>query len=198
MTMMYGFLVLLTAFLVVYLCLVQVPDLAVGDAFLSDFSPRIANPILSWHDVDALDANGNPGYIHDTKYLRKNPLPFQYYPDLRNESVCDLPPGKGIEGPGGIWGLRKIRISTVPTATRVLCIVYTHSNVHERLLQAVAETYGPRCDGFLAASNVTNITLGAVNILHPGPEAYGNMWQKVRSIWMYVYKHYRNDYEWCK
>lgn len=30
----------------------------------------------------------------------------------------------------------------------------------------------------------------AIDIVHLGEESYGNMWQKVRSIWKYVYKHY--------
>ena len=58
------------------------------------------------------------------------------------------------------------------------------------------ETYAPRCDRFLAASNQTNVTLGAASVLHAGPEEmYGNFWQKVRSIWTYVHKHYRNGFD---
>ena len=56
------------------------------------------------------------------------------------------------------------------------------------MLEALVETYAPRCDGFLAASNQTNLTLGAANVLHAGPEMYGNFWQKVRSI-------YRNGFD---
>lgn len=152
----------------------------------------------------ALDADGNPGYIHDTQYVRNHPLPFNHHPDHPelSEGICDLPPGKGIEGPAGIYALQKITTTAnIPTKTtaalpKVLCIIYTHSNAHTKAALAVAETYGQRCDGFMAASNKTNITIGAVNILHEGPEAYGNMGQKVRSIWKYTYDNYLEDYDW--
>jgi glycoprotein-N-acetylgalactosamine 3-beta-galactosyltransferase len=53
-----------------------------------------------------------------------------------------------------------------------------------------------RCDGFLAASNRTDPTVGAVNIPHKGPEIYKNMWQKVRSIWSFIYDNYYDKYDW--
>lgn len=48
----------------------------------------------------------------------------------------------------------------------------------------------------MAVSNLTDVTLGAVNMLHRGPESYKNMWEKVRSTWSYVYQHYLRDYDW--
>jgi glycoprotein-N-acetylgalactosamine 3-beta-galactosyltransferase len=62
-------------------------------------------------------------------------------------------------------------------------------------LRAVAETWGPRCDGFLAASDLTDESIGAVHLLHEGPEHYRNMWLKVYAMWRYVYDHYRDDYD---
>lgn len=47
----------------------------------------------------------------------------------------------------------------------------------------------------MVASNQTDIGIGAVNIPHEGPEIYRNIWQKVRSIWSYVYDHYYNQYD---
>jgi glycoprotein-N-acetylgalactosamine 3-beta-galactosyltransferase len=38
-------------------------------------------------------------------------------------------------------------------------------------------------------------SLGMIHILHQGEESYNNMWQKVRSIWAYIYMHYLNDYD---
>lgn len=155
-------------------------------------------PLLRGHPhAGALDEHGNPGYIHDPTYIRKHPLEFNYRPDAPSfsESVCDMPPGQGIEGSAGIHGLRKINIMTEVIPTKVMCIVYTHSNAHAAV-KAVVETYGQRCDGFMAASNLTDKTIGAVNILHQGPEAYGNMWQKVRSTWAYVHDNYVDDYDW--
>lgn len=145
----------------------------------------------------ALDENGNPGYIHDPTYVRNHPPAFNFRPDVPrfDESVCDEPLGQGIEGSAGMHGLAKINISTAQIPTKVMCIVYTHSNAHEAIT-AVVETYGQRCDGFMAASNLTDKAIGAVNILHQGPEAYGNMWQKVRSTWAYVHDNYLQDYDW--
>jgi glycoprotein-N-acetylgalactosamine 3-beta-galactosyltransferase len=40
------------------------------------------------------------------------------------------------------------------------------------------------------ASNRTDPSLGTVNIPHDGPESLDNMWQKVRSIWSFVYDTY--------
>lgn len=127
--------------------------------------------------------------------------------------VCDLAPGLAEEGPEGAQGLWKIRQGLPPTHRhnhflpsaikqsqsshpRILCLVYTHSNRHETALRAIVDTWGVDCHGFLALSNQTDESLGAVHVGHPGPETYKNMWQKVRFGWMYVYQHYRNDYDW--
>jgi glycoprotein-N-acetylgalactosamine 3-beta-galactosyltransferase len=48
----------------------------------------------------------------------------------------------------------------------------------------------------MVASTKTDASLGTVDIPHEGPEAYNNMWQKVRSIWTYVYNHYYDMYDW--
>ena len=146
--------------------------------------------------MGARDADGKWGYIHDTTYVRRHPPKFTFYPPEGNGTgVCSLPYGEGEEYFQGIWALHKIKVVNVPdNSKRVLCIVYTHSNRHH-IVQAVAETYGRRCHGFLAASNQTNLTIGAVDIPHLGPESYDNMWQKVRSIWAYVHEHYFDEYD---
>jgi glycoprotein-N-acetylgalactosamine 3-beta-galactosyltransferase len=48
----------------------------------------------------------------------------------------------------------------------------------------------------MVASNRTDTALGTVNILHEGPEEYNNIWQKVRSMWSYIYDHYYEKYDW--
>jgi len=81
---------------------------------------------------------------------------------------------------------------------RILCMVYTyddHGGPHTQSLQAIVDTWGKRCDGFLAASNVTDHSVGAINLLHLGPEEYGNMWQKIRSMWAYAYDNYLEDFD---
>lgn len=82
--------------------------------------------------------------------------------------------------------------------SRILCMVYTvcipgennHSNVRSQ-----AETWGRQCDGFIAASNFTDHSVGAIDLVHNGPEEYANMWQKVRSMLAYAYQHYYHDFD---
>jgi glycoprotein-N-acetylgalactosamine 3-beta-galactosyltransferase len=47
-----------------------------------------------------------------------------------------------------------------------------------------------KCDGFMVASTKTDKKLGTVFIPHEGPEEYNNIWQKVRSMWSYIYDNY--------
>jgi len=80
---------------------------------------------------------------------------------------------------------------------RILCMVYTYEGAHASNLQAIVDTWAAQCDGFFAASNVTDLGLGAVDIksMYFGPEAYDNMWNKIEAMWKYAYKHYLNDYD---
>ena len=59
---------------------------------------------------------------------------------------------------------------------RLLCVVYTYDKHHETMLQAIVNTWAWTCDGFFAASTITNETLGSVDLPHVGDEAYKNMW----------------------
>lgn len=145
--------------------------------------------------VLAYDSDGIPGYIHDPYYIRKHPPSFTS--TFSNKHICDDPPGHGREGRAGIRGLRKIEIqSQAVTSVKLLCMVYSHEGNHETLVRAIAETYGPLCDGFMVASNVTDVTIGAVHLGHRGLEEYGNMWSKVRAMWIYAHEHYINDFDW--
>ena len=53
----------------------------------------------------------------------------------------------------------------------------------------------PKCDGFMVASNETVPSLNIVNIQHWGEENYNGVWQKLRSIWAYIYSAYAEDYD---
>jgi glycoprotein-N-acetylgalactosamine 3-beta-galactosyltransferase len=82
---------------------------------------------------------------------------------------------------------------------KILCGVYTYHKMTYRI-QGISETWGWRCDGFLPASTVTIDDpairgYGSVDVPHYGPETYGNMWQKTRSILAYMYDNYFDDYE---
>lgn len=72
---------------------------------------------------------------------------------------------------------------------KIFCLVYTIEKFHDRI-PAIKETWGQKCDGFMVASTKTDIALGTVAIPHEGPEEYNNIWQKVRSMWSYVYDNY--------
>ncbi len=75
-------------------------------------------------------------------------------------------------------------------------MVYTVDLPESRAnLKAQVETWASKCDGFWAASNITDHSLGSIDLLHKGPEEYGNMWQKIRSMWAYAYDHYLDEYD---
>jgi hypothetical protein len=82
---------------------------------------------------------------------------------------------------------------------KILCAIYTYAGKHDRVT-TISETWGWRCDGFFAASTCTMdepgaVGFGAVDLPHYGGEAYGNMWQKTRSILAFIYDHYFDEYE---
>lgn len=136
---------------------------------------RTCKPVWDDPPVLALDVDGAPGYLHDATYLRRHPPNMTAFPKGDDYGVCQMPFGSGREGDDGYQGLKKIRImetdNTGEARKKVLCMIYTHSRRHNNRLRSIAETYGPRCDGFLAASNKTDPSIGAVNLLHEGPEA---------------------------
>ena len=160
---------------------------------------------------------------YDPTIFHQNPPSFTFKSTNNQKSICEIQPGTGEEGPAGIKGLYKIqqeifndkaKVSSASTATaaegagtaaaaaavvgekiKLLCMVYTHENRHD-IIQAIIETYGSQCDGFIAFSNVTDLSVGAISIPHDGPEEYGNMWMKVRSMWQFVYdQRYVNQYD---
>lgn len=48
----------------------------------------------------------------------------------------------------------------------------------------------------MVGSNKTDASVHAVDIPHEGPEEYNNIWQKVRSMWSYIYDNYYDSYDW--
>jgi glycoprotein-N-acetylgalactosamine 3-beta-galactosyltransferase len=140
----------------------------------------------------ALDEEGNLGYVHNPIAIRKSP-PELLLPDSE-KAVCE---------DDNVWKvIRKVKVAPsqiegsvgVPRA-KIFCTAYTIERNHDKI-PAIRETWGQRCDGFMIPSTVTNVSLDTVNILHLGEEEYWNIWQKVRSIWAYIYDHYYNDYDW--
>ena len=148
----------------------------------------------------AIGMDGEVGYVPDNispRLLTKSSNLNELFQD-----ACRTNPIH-VEGKGGHQVLSKVQVvqATTNSSTttkshlpRLLCMVYTYSKSRDNL-QAIVDTWSDECDGFLAASNETLPSLGAINIVHQGPESYQNMWQKVRSMWSYVYDHYYEDYD---
>lgn len=108
-------------------------------------------------------------------------------------------PGDPREPPGG-WGHGTPPASHAPPyfngpkPPKIFCGIYTYHKNHP-LIQAAIQSWAWRCDGFLAFSTLTDPTIGAVDLPHYGVESYNNMWQKVRSIWSYIYTNYYDDFD---
>merc|ERR1719231_2084104 len=73
-------------------------------------------------------------------------------------------------------------------------MIYTYHKNHEKA-SASRDTWLPRCDGAVIASDLDDAAIGAVNIPHEGPEEWKNIWQKTRANWRYVYEHYSADFD---
>eukprot|EP00536_Pseudo-nitzschia_multiseries_P005131 jgi/Psemu1/254218/estExt_Genewise1Plus.C_930072 len=145
--------------------------------------------------MPALDDKGLPGYIHDETALRKNPPAFNY-PDLeegcnnRDDNyrmmheriVVETEYNKKMEESG-------------TKRDKIFCLVYTIEKAHPKI-PLIRETWAPKCDGFMVGSTKTDPSIDAVNIPHEGPEEYDNIWQKVRSMWSYIYDNYYEKYDW--
>jgi len=126
-----------------------------------------------------------------------------------------------IEGEGGHKGLLKIRQGILKSRkqiadaddtngtsgkkkkqkSKILCMIYTvHLKTEDGTfdnanVRAQSATWGRQCDGFIAASNFTDHSIGAIDLPHKGEEVYGNMWQKLRSMWAYLYDNYMDEYD---
>jgi hypothetical protein len=135
-----------------------------------------------------------------------SPEQFAPYPKARHllrPRLAEM----GPEGEGGQKVLEKVRqgikISREERLQkqkagirlpRILCMVYTYEARHNNL-RAIVNTWGRECDGFFAASNKIDESIGAIKLMQQGTESYMNMWQKVRSMWMYAYDHYLDQYD---
>ena len=112
-------------------------------------------------------------------------------PDIPGRSPCEL---NGL--PHGKL-LARIPIAAPVTApdVRIFCGLYTMEKNHATNVRAVKETWGKRCDGFVAFSTASDASIPAYKIEHEGDEAYDNMWQKSRSIWKFIAAHFAADFD---
>lgn len=88
---------------------------------------------------------------------------------------------------------------------RVLCFVNTISVHHKSRAQAVADTWGQRCDKLLFFSNASDtivVGLGTSAELRyevvqlDVPADHNHLWQKHKATLKYVHEHFRHDYDW--
>lgn len=79
---------------------------------------------------------------------------------------------------------------------KVFCAIYTYPGNND-LTDAIRETWGGRCDGFMAASTETNHSAGTVHLPHYGSNEgrYEGIWQKVRSMVAYLYDNFLLEYD---
>lgn len=141
------------------------------------------------------DKDGNLGYVVVETALRMNPPAFEFdnleaacnnhdshYKMLTERVVVDFEADEAAQKSGK------------PRA-KIFCLVYTIDSGHKNI-PAIRETWGQKCDGFMVGSNLTDPSIDSVNIVHEGPEEYNNIWQKVRSMWSYIYDNYYEKYDW--
>jgi len=156
--------------------------------------------------MGAKDEAGHWGYIHDATALRQNPPPplagYSFGKDgatLREACAIHDANYKMIHEKVHVLQESEPLLQQSTTASnhaKLFCIVYTTEHSHAHKIPPIRETWGPKCEGFMVASTKTNTSLNTVEIPHAGDEAYENIWQKIRSVWSYVYDHYYEEYDW--
>lgn len=134
--------------------------------------------------LDGHDSNGNP------------------WPPPLDDELCEEIGSFGGKADGNKQLLDLVPIKGAPFARtpgrndKVLCMIYTMEENHATNIRAMRETWAPGCDGFLAFSTKTDARIPAISLQHKGKEEYNNMWQKIRSMWSFVGKHYQSDFDW--
>jgi len=151
----------------------------------------------------AKDEDGNYGYVFDESALRNNPSPFQIVGEGEEGDACVekndgnrkmLTEKVSVDFSAHDAAEAEAKDSKKPRA-KIMCIVYTIEKNHYRI-PSIKQTWGPRCDGFIVMSDKTDPVLGTVNVPHEGNEEYNNIWQKIRSVWSYIYDYHYDSYDW--
>lgn len=168
---------------------------------------RYNTEALSNPNLGARHPNGSMGMVVEPSVQRLQRRNRSFY--TLKDTICPSNSSILIEGNGGNQVLQKVRngikksmemLAALPrnvTRPKLLCMVYTvymDSSMHENL-RSIANTWGQRCDGFIAASNLTDHSTGAINLPHLGLEEYANMWQKIRTMWSYAYQNYLEEFD---
>eukprot|EP00592_Proboscia_alata_P020812 CAMPEP_0194408652 /NCGR_PEP_ID=MMETSP0176-20130528/6445_1 /TAXON_ID=216777 /ORGANISM="Proboscia alata, Strain PI-D3" /LENGTH=451 /DNA_ID=CAMNT_0039208793 /DNA_START=84 /DNA_END=1437 /DNA_ORIENTATION=- len=138
----------------------------------------------------SIEGNKGGWYILAKKVVIGGPLP------LPTDASDPREPAKGWKhaNKGNETNHPNTPYFNTPDPPKVFCGLYTY---HKRryLQEAVVETWAWRCDGFLAFSDETDPTLGAVDLPHQGDEGYSNMWQKNPQHLDFIYINYADQYD---
>ena len=169
---------------------------------------HVISPSRPFPFKGARNETGHYGYVHDPCILIRRPLPLQQV-----EEICHALPGNGTEGRAGqliadhliVFGdhpspkCRPSNNAHPETAgvakLRIFCSLYTYPGGNN-LTDAIRETWGKDCDGFLAASSETLASHATVDISHFGrPNVYDSIWNRVQSAIVYIYENFLFDYD---
>ncbi|GKY90436.1 hypothetical protein MPSEU_000017400 [Mayamaea pseudoterrestris] len=154
-------------------------------------------PVAHIHShLGAVDQFGVAGYVHDVTALRRNPPRLNMTQEyIAKECLNQDDDFRMIKERFVIdFAYEQEMQQSKKPRPRLLCVIYTVASGHGRI-QNIRETWGQKCDGLLVASDTADPSVDSVKILHKGKEDYGNMWQKVRSMWEYIYDNYYSDYD---
>ena len=166
-----------------------IPDVTMVRSMLmhgKDINGNEFPPPLDKELCENIDVQGGKGGDSNKELLQKamirptGPL---------NSTTVTIHPSNHYDANGSLDSV------TVP-APRLMCLVYTMADAHSNRIQGMRETWAGGCDGFLAFSTESDPRLPTISLPHDGPEAYTNMWQKVRSIWKFVGENYLDDHDW--
>lgn len=83
------------------------------------------------------------------------------------------------------------------TQIKLLCLTYSTSSRRE-YVQDIVQTWGSRCDGYLAFSNESNPSISTVHIVPPPPwtqESYHEIWRKIQFMLRIVEDTFMSDYD---
>lgn len=139
----------------------------------------------------AQDQHGNWGYVADEKSLRQNPPQFNLTGGILRDA-CNIRDSE--------FKMIDEKVAIDPNlkkkSAKILCIVQTSGHRHADRVPALRRTWGPKCDGFVVASNVTDRTLGTVRIPVEADEINTRKWLRVRTTCSYIYDNYFDEYDW--
>lgn len=77
---------------------------------------------------------------------------------------------------------------------RILCWILTGPANHQKKAIHVKNTWGSRCNKLIFMSSEEDEELGAVKL--PVGEGRGNLWNKTREAFKYIYEHHLDEFDW--